>query len=60
MPEAFNIVQNSLSYNQDAGVTRGFHAAMGQIYFRCYRQGLRSLHGLTQRPKLWQSCYRRD
>jgi dTDP-4-dehydrorhamnose 3,5-epimerase len=26
MPEAFNVVQNSLSYNQDAGVTRGFHA----------------------------------
>jgi dTDP-4-dehydrorhamnose 3,5-epimerase len=26
MPEAFNIVQNSLSYNRDHGVTRGFHA----------------------------------
>jgi dTDP-4-dehydrorhamnose 3,5-epimerase len=26
MPEAFNVVQNSLSYNKDAGVTRGFHA----------------------------------
>lgn len=26
MPETFNIVQNSLSYNKEAGVTRGFHA----------------------------------
>jgi dTDP-4-dehydrorhamnose 3,5-epimerase len=26
MPEAFNVVQNSLSYNKEAGVTRGFHA----------------------------------
>lgn len=26
MPEAFDIVQNSLSYNKEAGVTRGFHA----------------------------------
>lgn len=26
LPEAFNVVQNSLSYNKDAGVTRGFHA----------------------------------
>ena len=26
MPEAFNIVQNSLSYNKEAGVIRGFHA----------------------------------
>lgn len=26
MPEAFDVVQNSLSYNQQAGVTRGFHA----------------------------------
>jgi dTDP-4-dehydrorhamnose 3,5-epimerase len=26
MPEAFNVVQNSLSYNKKAGVTRGFHA----------------------------------
>jgi len=25
-PESFNIVQNSLSYNKEAGVTRGFHA----------------------------------
>lgn len=26
MPESFQVVQNSLSYNKDAGVTRGFHA----------------------------------
>lgn len=26
MPDAFNVVQNSLSYNKQAGVTRGFHA----------------------------------
>jgi dTDP-4-dehydrorhamnose 3,5-epimerase len=26
MPERFTIVQNSLSYNKEAGVTRGFHA----------------------------------
>ncbi len=26
MPEAFNVVQNSLSYNAEIGVTRGFHA----------------------------------
>lgn len=26
LPESFNIVQNSLSYNKEAGVTRGFHA----------------------------------
>src|SRR5688500_11752081 len=26
MPEAFNVVQNSLSYNKETGVTRGFHA----------------------------------
>ena len=26
MPESFNVVQNSLSYNKAAGVTRGFHA----------------------------------
>ncbi|HLZ15056.1 MAG TPA: dTDP-4-dehydrorhamnose 3,5-epimerase [Candidatus Saccharimonadales bacterium] len=26
MSEAFNVVQNSLSYNKEAGVTRGFHA----------------------------------
>ena len=26
LPEGFNIVQNSLSYNKDAGVIRGFHA----------------------------------
>lgn len=26
MPEAFDVVQNSLSYNKDKGVTRGFHA----------------------------------
>jgi dTDP-4-dehydrorhamnose 3,5-epimerase len=26
MPENFNVVQNSLSYNKEAGVTRGFHA----------------------------------
>ena len=26
MPEAFTVVQNSLSYNKEAGVTRGFHA----------------------------------
>jgi dTDP-4-dehydrorhamnose 3,5-epimerase len=26
MPESFDVVQNSLSYNKDTGVTRGFHA----------------------------------
>lgn len=26
LPESFNIVQNSLSYNKETGVTRGFHA----------------------------------
>jgi dTDP-4-dehydrorhamnose 3,5-epimerase len=26
MPESFNVVQNSLSYNKQRGVTRGFHA----------------------------------
>ena len=26
LPESFNIIQNSLSYNKDAGVIRGFHA----------------------------------
>jgi dTDP-4-dehydrorhamnose 3,5-epimerase len=26
LPESFNVVQNSLSYNKNAGVTRGFHA----------------------------------
>lgn len=26
MPESFTVVQNSLSYNKQAGVTRGFHA----------------------------------
>jgi dTDP-4-dehydrorhamnose 3,5-epimerase len=26
MPESFNVVQNSLSYNKEAGTTRGFHA----------------------------------
>jgi len=26
MPESFNVVQNSLSYNKEAGVTRGLHA----------------------------------
>ncbi|MEK7153109.1 MAG: dTDP-4-dehydrorhamnose 3,5-epimerase [Patescibacteria group bacterium] len=26
MPESFGVVQNSLSYNKEAGVTRGFHA----------------------------------
>jgi dTDP-4-dehydrorhamnose 3,5-epimerase len=26
MPESFNVVQNSLSYNKEVGVTRGFHA----------------------------------
>ncbi len=26
LPERFNVVQNSLSYNKEAGVTRGFHA----------------------------------
>jgi dTDP-4-dehydrorhamnose 3,5-epimerase len=26
IPEGFNVVQNSVSYNKDAGVTRGFHA----------------------------------
>lgn len=26
MPETFDVVQNSLSYNKEAGVTRGFHA----------------------------------
>jgi dTDP-4-dehydrorhamnose 3,5-epimerase len=26
MPESFDVVQNSLSFNKEAGVTRGFHA----------------------------------
>src|SRR5687767_5564959 len=26
MPETFNVVQNSISYNKEAGVIRGFHA----------------------------------
>jgi dTDP-4-dehydrorhamnose 3,5-epimerase len=26
LPETFTVVQNSLSYNKEAGVTRGFHA----------------------------------
>src|SRR3954469_12454295 len=26
LPENFNVVQNSLSYNKEAGVTRGLHA----------------------------------
>lgn len=26
LPDSFNVVQNSLSYNKKAGVTRGFHA----------------------------------
>lgn len=26
LPQDFNVVQNSLSYNKDRGVTRGFHA----------------------------------
>lgn len=26
MPDSFNVVQNSLSYNKETGVTRGFHA----------------------------------
>lgn len=26
MPDSFNVVQNSLSFNNEAGVTRGFHA----------------------------------
>jgi dTDP-4-dehydrorhamnose 3,5-epimerase len=26
LPDTFNVVQNSLSYNKEAGVTRGFHA----------------------------------
>src|SRR5665213_841071 len=26
IPESFNVVQNSLSYNKERGVTRGFHA----------------------------------
>lgn len=26
MPQSFNVVQNSLSYNKEVGVTRGFHA----------------------------------
>lgn len=26
MPETFSVVQNSLSYNKEVGVTRGFHA----------------------------------
>jgi dTDP-4-dehydrorhamnose 3,5-epimerase len=26
MPAGFNVIQNSLSYNQELGVTRGFHA----------------------------------
>jgi len=26
LPETFNVIQNSLSYNKEVGVTRGFHA----------------------------------
>ncbi|HSW98829.1 MAG TPA: dTDP-4-dehydrorhamnose 3,5-epimerase [Candidatus Saccharimonadales bacterium] len=26
LPESFNVIQNSLSYNKEAGVVRGFHA----------------------------------
>jgi dTDP-4-dehydrorhamnose 3,5-epimerase len=26
LPDSFNVVQNSLSYNEEKGVTRGFHA----------------------------------
>lgn len=32
MPESFNVVQNSLSYNKDAGTTRGFHAEPWEKY----------------------------
>ena len=32
MPESFNVVQNSLSYNKEAGVTRGFHAEPWEKY----------------------------
>lgn len=32
MPESFTVVQNSLSYNKDAGVTRGFHAEPWEKY----------------------------
>ena len=32
MPNSFNVVQNSLSYNKEAGVTRGFHAEPWEKY----------------------------
>lgn len=32
MPETFTVVQNSLSYNKQAGVTRGFHAEPWEKY----------------------------
>lgn len=32
MPEGFTVVQNSLSYNQQAGVTRGIHAEPWEKY----------------------------
>jgi len=32
MPQSFNVVQNSLSYNKEAGVTRGFHAEPWEKY----------------------------
>jgi len=32
MPEEFQVVQNSLSYNKQAGVTRGFHAEPWEKY----------------------------
>jgi dTDP-4-dehydrorhamnose 3,5-epimerase len=32
LPEAFDVVQNSLSYNAAAGVTRGFHAEPWEKY----------------------------
>lgn len=32
LPESFNVVQNSLSYNKKAGVTRGLHAEPWEKY----------------------------
>ena len=37
MPESFNVVQNSLSYNKEKGVTRGFHAEPWDKYISVVR-----------------------
>lgn len=37
LPENFNVVQNSLSYNKEAGVTRGFHAEPWDKYISVVR-----------------------